>query len=83
MLQDISAQEAAGILNKYGLTAGDYSLAICRIEAENNVQTILEAFSRMPDKNILFIGNWDKSAYGKEIRERYSDFPNIKIQSAV
>lgn len=60
VLQDISAQEAAGILNKYGLTAGDYSLAICRIEPENNVHTILEAFSRMPDKNILFIGNWVK-----------------------
>lgn len=83
VLQDISEQEAAGILNKYGLTAGDYSLAICRIEPENNVHTILEAFSRMPDKNILFIGNWDKSAYGKEMRERYSAFPNIKIQSAV
>lgn len=83
VLQDISEQEATEILNKYGLTAGDYSLAICRIEPENNVHTILEAFSRMPDKNILFIGNWDKSAYGKEMREQYSAFPNIKIQSAV
>ncbi len=83
VLQDISEQEAAEILNKYGLTADNYSLAICRIEPENNVHTILEAFSCMPDKNILFIGNWDKSTYGKEMRERYSAFPNIKIQPAV
>lgn len=83
VLQDISESETSAVLSKYGLSADNYSLAICRIEPENNVHTILEAFSQMPDKNILFIGNWDKSIYGKEMRERYSAFPNIKIQSAV
>ena len=83
MLQDILVSETVAVLSRYGLSADSYSLAICRIEPENNVHTILEAFSQMPNKNILFIGNWDKSAYGKEMRERYSAFPNIKIQSAV
>ncbi len=83
VLQDISESEISAVLSKYGLSADNYSLAICRIEPENHVHTILEAFSQIPDKNILFIGNWDKSAYGKEMRERYSAFPNIKIQSAV
>lgn len=83
VLQDIPESEASAVLRKYGLSTNNYSLAICRIEPENNVHTILDAFSQMPDKNILFIGNWDKSAYGKEMRERYSAFPNIKIQSAV
>lgn len=83
VLQDVSKKETVEILNKYDLDVDDYSLAICRIEPENNVHTILKAFSLMPDKNILFIGNWDKSAYGKEMREQYSAFPNIKIQSAV
>lgn len=83
VLQDISVSETVAVLSGYGLSADSYSLAICRIEPENNVHTILEAFSQMPNKNILFIGNWDKSAYGKEMRERYSAFPNIKIQSAV
>ena len=83
VLQDILVSETVAVLSRYGFSADSYSLAICRIEPENNVHTILEAFSQMPNKNILFIGNWDKSAYGKEMRERYSAFPNIKIQSAV
>lgn len=83
VLQDVSVSEAENILKKYNLTTEKYSLAICRIEPENNVHTILEAFSRMPEKNLMFIGNWDKSAYGKEMREKYSSFPNITIQSAV
>ncbi len=83
VLQDVSASESERILKKYNLNAGEYSLAICRIEPENNVHTILEAFSRMPEKNLVFIGNWNKSAYGKEMQEKYSLFPNIKIQSAV
>ncbi len=83
VLQPIPAQESNDILTKYELNAGNYSLAICRIEPENNVHTILDAFSRMPEKDLMFIGNWDKSGYGKEMREKYSSFSNIKIHPAV
>lgn len=83
VLQDITREEADEILALYGVDANGYSLAICRIEPENNVHTILEAFSRMPDKKLMFIGNWAKSEYGKEMARKYSGFQNIKIQSAI
>ena len=83
VIQDISEAEAIKTLTKYNLESEGYSLAICRIEPENNVHTILEAFSKTPDKNLVFVGNWTKSAYGKEMMERYSKFPNIKIQPAI
>ena len=34
-----------------------YALAICRIEPENNVHTILEAFSSL-ETPLVFVGNW-------------------------
>lgn len=71
------------ILSDYGLTSNGYSLAICRIEPENNVHTILEAFSHIPDERIVFIGNWDKSEYGAELKEKYAGFPNIIIKPAI
>lgn len=83
VIQNISEAEAIKTLTKYNLEPEGYSLAICRIEPENNVHTILEAFSKTPDKNLVFVGNWTKSAYGKEMMERYSKFPNIKIQPAI
>lgn len=71
------------ILSDYNLTSNGYSLAICRIEPENNVHTILEAFSHIPDERIVFIGNWDKSEYGVELKEKYAGFPNIIIKPAI
>ncbi|SFR50968.1 Glycosyltransferase involved in cell wall bisynthesis [Marinobacter daqiaonensis] len=55
----------------------EYALALCRIEPENNVSMILEAFSSMPERNLVFVGNWDKSDFGRDLRAHYHDHANI------
>lgn len=55
----------------------DYALALCRIEPENNVAMILEAFARMPSQRLVFVGNWDNSAYGRRLRNDFADTPNL------
>jgi glycosyltransferase involved in cell wall biosynthesis len=57
---------------------GDFYFSLCRIEPENNVSLILEAFSKM-DKKIKFIGNWDSSEFGRELKAKYKLFENIDI----
>lgn len=83
VLQDVSDDFSNTTLKNYGLKANDYSMVLCRIEPENNVHTILEAFSKTPDKTLIFIGNWGKSQYGQEMKDKYEDFPNIKILPAI
>lgn len=39
-----------------------FALALCRIEPENNVHVILEAVDGR-DTPLVFVGNWDNSAY--------------------
>lgn len=70
-------------LGKYDLKKGEYALGLCRIEPENNVHIALEAFSKMPDKKLLFIGNWNHSPYARQLKEKFSPFPNITIADAV
>ena len=70
------------ILDDYGLTSGGYSLAICRIEPENNVHIILEAFEKA-QKSLVFIGNWQKSEYGENLARKYKDSKYVKITPAV
>lgn len=53
-----------------------YALALCRIEPENNVHVILEALDAL-DMPLVFVGNWSNSDYGRELKARYSDSPNI------
>ena len=59
-----------------------YALALCRIEPENNVAMILDAFSSL-DIPLVFVGNWDNSDYGRILKERYKSHPNITIHDTV
>ncbi|MGR5078507.1 DUF1972 domain-containing protein [Photobacterium swingsii] len=57
---------------------GDYALGLCRIEPENNVAMILEAFSKTETK-LKFIGNWQASEFGRNLKNKYSHFENIEL----
>lgn len=56
----------------------DFYLSVCRIEPENNVHVILDAFSKLKCK-LKFIGNWASSEYGKKLYEKYSAYKNIEL----
>ncbi|WP_318469414.1 DUF1972 domain-containing protein [Photobacterium leiognathi] len=56
----------------------DYFLSLCRIEPENNVEMILNAFSKT-DAQLKFIGNWDNSEFGARLKKEYSKYSNIEI----
>ena len=59
-----------------------YALALCRIEPENNVAMILEAFVELASP-LIFIGNWDNSDYGRDLKARFKDHPTITIHDPV
>lgn len=60
------------------LVKDNYFLALCRIEPENNVLMILEAFANS-QQQLRFVGNWDASAYGRELKLRFIKCRNIEI----
>ena len=65
------------LIEKYPAIKKDYSFKVCRIEPENNIHIILDAFSMVSDKNIIIVGNWKNSEYGKKLRKKYLSFANI------
>ncbi|ABZ76063.1 Protein of unknown function DUF1972 [Shewanella halifaxensis HAW-EB4] len=56
----------------------DYYLSLCRIEPENNVEMILQAFAKSEHK-LKFVGNWNSSEFGRELKSRFSENPNLDI----
>lgn len=72
---EVAASERAG--------AAPYALMLCRIEPENHIHTILEAFSRAEALPLRAVGNWSASDYGSKLRERYKDHPRIRIEDPV
>lgn len=59
-----------------------YALALCRIEPENSVHIILEAWENL-ERPLIFVGNWTNSAYGRDLRTRYIDHPNLYLLDPV
>lgn len=70
------------ILERYTLKSLDYSFSVCRIEPENNVHITLEAFKKI-GKNLVFVGNWERSSYGKDLLEIYGKCGNIHLLSPI
>lgn len=78
---DISGIEERVLLD-FSLSGVEYSFSLCRIEPENNVHITLEAFKRS-GKNLVFVGNWERSQYGKELHEKYGNLSNIRLLSPI
>ncbi len=60
-----------------------YAFKVCRIEPENNVEMILEAFSSMPLHPLVLVGNWKNSEFGLALKQKYSSFPNLHLLDAI
>lgn len=80
--RQISEHKQKEILDELGLKSRNFSLAICRIEPENNCHTILESFVRTGE-NLVFVGNWRYSRYGRELNAKYRGCDNITILESV
>ena len=84
---DPVAAAPAAPLEALGLTPGHYMVSICRIEPENNILTIVEAFSRARrDAKLVVLGEFrDGNAYHRRVRAVASDevlFPGAIYDAA-
>ena len=63
---------------EYSISEKSYAFKVCRIEPENNIDLILEAFKDLNQK-LLIIGNWNFSTYGIKLRKKYSNYKNLLL----
>lgn len=63
---------------KYPFTTEKYYVKVARIEPENNIDLVLEAFSEL-DAKLVLVGNWNHSEYASELRKKYQGFENLLL----
>jgi glycosyltransferase involved in cell wall biosynthesis len=56
-----------------------YAISVCRIEPENNIHLILEAFSCGTDLSLMVVGNWKNSEYGIRLLYKYKDITRFHL----
>lgn len=78
---DHSSKEAISktVLGDFPFLSEKYAFKVCRIEPENNVHLILEAFSECKALKIVVIGNWNNSPYGKQLLHQFGAVENIHL----
>lgn len=82
VLRDVPMETQLEVLSRYGVKDNDYAITVCRIEPENNSRMILEAFARS-GRNLVFIGNWERSEYGRTLKAEFGNLENIHCVDAV
>lgn len=66
-------------MDAYEFQKGRYAFAVCRIEPENNIHLILDAFRDAPPFPVAIVGNWDHGDYGRELREKHRNAPSVHL----
>jgi len=64
-------------MTEYPFIDKPYAFTVCRIEPENNIHIILDAFSDSPPFALVMVGNWRYSDYGTNLRKTFESKPNI------
>lgn len=70
------------VVQKYNLP-NQYAFKVCRIEPENNIHLILDAFKQNNKFPLVIIGNWNNSNYGLRLFNKYKDDENLRLLSPI
>jgi glycosyltransferase involved in cell wall biosynthesis len=61
------------------LPDNQFVLCVCRVEPENNTRLVLDAVSNSRKYDLVYVGNWESSKYGRGLRNEYKEFSNIHL----
>jgi len=69
--------------NKYPFLGQKYALNVARIQPDNNVEIIIKSFLELDQINLVVIGNWESSEYGRNLKTKYSTRKHIFLLDAI
>lgn len=70
-------------IKKYPFVNDVYAVSVSRAQLDNNIHLVLEAFENFDAYKIVLISNWNISQYGIDLKEKYSNHPNMILLDAI
>ena len=71
------------LLGAYPFLKSRYAFSVTRIQSDNNIEMILDAFSAQDKMPLVMVGNWQNSGYGKSMKMKYSNKDNLILLDAI
>ncbi|MFN9470777.1 DUF1972 domain-containing protein [Acidovorax sp.] len=76
----LPADRARAVLQeRFGLAPGGYLLTVARIEPENHIAEMLQAFLASPLPLYVLVGNFSATPLGRELLARYQGEPRVRF----
>lgn len=67
------------IKQQFPFLQNPYAFSVCRIEPENNIHLILEAFANTSQLPLVLIGNWKANHYGLTLLKQYESVKHLHL----
>ncbi len=71
------------LVSKYPFVLAPYAASVVRAQMDNNIHIMLQAFEKFDRYKLVVVSNWDVSAYGRELKERYKAHRNLILLDAI
>jgi glycosyltransferase involved in cell wall biosynthesis len=68
---------------RYSFLSAPYAFSVARIQPDNNIEMILDAFSKSANHVLVLVGNWSASSFGRELKARFTDYPKLYLLEAI
>ncbi len=81
--QSFKLVPAAKDFERNSFLKNDYAFTVARIQSDNNIELILNAFDNKSAFPIVFVGNWNNSDFGIKTKNRYSGRKNLILLEAI
>ncbi|HMP94345.1 MAG TPA: DUF1972 domain-containing protein [Phnomibacter sp.] len=70
---------APELVAKYPFLEEEYYVSVSRAQEDNNLHLLLEAFSKMPDRQLVLVSNWGISDYSIKLKQEYKQYSNLHM----
>lgn len=70
-------------LIEYPFLSSKYAFIVTRIQPDNNIKMLMDAFDENSPMPLVLVGNWSASNYGIEIKAAYQEKPKLHLLDAI
>lgn len=67
----------------YPFLKGKYAFEVARIQSDNNIEMLMQAFMKADKYPLVLVGNWKSTEYGRTIKARYEKEKNLVLLDAI
>jgi glycosyltransferase involved in cell wall biosynthesis len=72
------------LISKYPFLINKYDFSVSRAQEDMNIHMLIEAYKKIPERNLVIVSNWEISDYGMQLKEKNkAKYENIFLLDAI